>query len=229
MNATEITVFEAVTRVKPFAVTHADAFPPTSKAATDFARVGTLIKEIGAPGQQVGSPASPATLAKIALLDEVWEDLKNIAKTARSIDKKEPGTATSFKLPKVTQRKIVKTATDFLENLDDPALVAKFVAYSLPADFVSNLQDDIEAIEKLGGEQDDDEQEASGDTARIRALIKEARELLKSLDTSVTNRFGRDPEIMAQWKAAARIHRAPRRARQAPAEGESTTVESTKL
>lgn len=221
MNATEITVFEAVTRVIPFADSHAAAFPPTSQAATDFARVGPLIQEIGAPGQKVGSPASPATDAKIALLDQVWEDLKDIAKTARSIDKKEPGTATSFKLPKVTQRKIVKTATDFLKNLEEPATVAKFVAYSLPADFVTDLEDDIKAIEELGGEQDDDAQESSGTTARVRALIKEARNLLKSLDTSVTNQFRRDPEIMAQWKTAARIHRAPRPARPVPAEVES--------
>ena len=49
------------------------------------------------------------------------------------------------------------------------------------------------AIGGKGGEQDEDKQDSTGDTASIRALIKEGREFLKALATSVTNRFRRDP------------------------------------
>ena len=46
---------------------------------------------------------------------------------------------------------------------------------------------------------------------RTRALIKEARGLLKSLNTSVKNRFRRDPEVLAKWQTASHIQRAPRK------------------
>ena len=67
------------------------------------------------------------------------------------------------------------------------------------------------AICGKGGEQDEDKQDSTAGTARIRALIKEGRELLKALATSVTNRFRRDPEVLAKWHTASHIQRAPRK------------------
>jgi hypothetical protein len=216
MNATETAVYQALERVTTFGATHAAAFPATSNAATGFARVGPLLAEIGPVTQQVGAPASPATDAKAAIFDELWDDLRAIAKTARRIDRQEPGTATTFRLGQPTQLEITATATAFLKNLQDPATVAKFIAYDLPEPFVADLVADLKAIADLGGAQDEDFIGASGTTARIRGLIKEGRELLKTLDTSVTNRFRRDPEVLAEWKTAARIHRGPRSARPEP-------------
>ena len=46
-----------------------------------------------------------------------------------------------------------------------------------------------------------------GDTVRTRGLIAEAREVIGSLNTSVRNRFRRDPDILAEWRTASRIHR----------------------
>ena len=65
----------------------------------------------------------------------------------------------------------------------------------------------IAAIDGKKSEQTDDRIEDIGDNARNRALVKEARDLIKSLSTSVKNRFRRDPEILAEWATASRIHR----------------------
>jgi hypothetical protein len=210
MNEKDYQCCQALKRVSTFATNHAAAFPAGSQAAAGFARVGPLLAEIGDDDLTAGVPASPATGSKAARFDEVWEDLKAIAATARTIALDEPGFAAGFLLGESTQQAILATAEDFLEKLATPATVAKFVAYDLPADFVTDLQDDLAAIDGDADDQAEDRQDATGDTARIRALVREGRDLLKRLDTSVRNRFRNDPEVLAEWRTAARIHRAPR-------------------
>ena len=108
------------------------------------------------------------------------------------------------------QREILHTATAILAKLKEPGTAAKFVAYAMPDNFVADLESDLAAAGALGGEQNDDRLGGTGDTARIRALVREGRELLESLDASVRNRFRDDPETLAEWCAAARIHRRKR-------------------
>lgn len=84
---------------------------------------------------------------------------------------------------------------------------AKFIAYSMPAGFVTDLQTDLAAIDGKKSEQTDDRIADIGDNARNRELVKEARDLIKSLGTSAKNRFRRDPAILAEWTTASCIHR----------------------
>ena len=217
MNIKDYAVYQALEGASTFAATYAGSFPAGSEGAKDFARVDPLLVKIGKPDLNPGVPASPATGGKAALIAEVREDLVAIAGTADTIALKEPGFAASFRLGANTQRDTLADAATFLENLEDPAAAAKFIAYALDPGFVQHLKDDLAAIGGKVGEQDEDQQEATGDTARIRALIKEARELLKALGTSVTNRFRRDPEVLAKWHTASHIQRAPRPAATPPA------------
>ncbi len=62
------------------------------------------------------------------LFAEVWEDLKAISGTARTISREEPGFAADFRLGGDTHREILATATDFLSHFQNLATVAKFVA-----------------------------------------------------------------------------------------------------
>jgi hypothetical protein len=77
----------------------------------------------------------------------------------------------------------------------------------MPADFVADLQTDLAAIDGKKSEQTEDRIEDIGDNAGNRALVKEARDLIKSLSSSVKNRFRRDPAIHAECATASRIHR----------------------
>ena len=207
MNDKDNAVIEALGRVNRFSTAHLAAFPVGSNATTDFARSAAIATELIPSDSTPGTPASPATGARNHLFDEVWEDLLAIAETARSIARKEPGFAADFRLGDDTHREIIATASSFLEKLQVPATAAKFIAYSMPADFVTDLETDLAAIAGKKSEQTDDRHEDIGDNARNRALVKEARDLIKSLGTSVKNRFRRDPAILAEWATASRIHR----------------------
>jgi hypothetical protein len=207
MNDKDNAVYQGLERVNRFGANHAAAFIEGSIAAAEFARSIVLAREIGPTNADPGNPASPATSAKNHLFAEVWDDLKVISATARTIGKKEPGFTVKFTLGGDTHREILATATTFLAHLADPNTVAKFVAYALPANFVTDLQNDLVAIGDKGAEQTDDKIEDVGGTARTATLIREARDLIGSLNTSVRNRFRQAPEILAEWRTAARIHR----------------------
>lgn len=207
MNQQDIEVYKTLGRINRFGSSHAAALPAGSIAAAEFARCGVLVKEIGPDDTAPGNPASPATPAIEELFEKVWDDLKVISATARTINLKEPGFSTRFRLGDDTYVSILATTDDFLGHLADPATVAKFVAYLLPANFVTTLQADLRKISGKGDEQTDDQLADVGDTAQTRALIKEGRALIKSLNTSVRNFFRADPEILAEWRSASRIHR----------------------
>ena len=211
MNDKDNSVIEALGRINRFAAAHLAAFPVGSVAIADFARALAITTELIPSNSTPGIPASAATGARNHLFEEVWEDLLAIADTARSIARQEPGFSTDFRLGEDTHREIIATASAFLEKLLDPAVAGKFIAYSLPADFVADLQADLAAIAGKKSEQTDDRIEDIGDNAHNRALIKEARDLIKSLNSSLKNRFRRDPEILAEWATASRIHRSGRR------------------
>lgn len=217
MTDPENNVYQALKRVETFAIPHAAAFPAGSEGAKDITRITPLLQEIGAPKQTPGRPASPATLAKAHLFEEVLSDLQAIARTAATIGKKEPGFATPYRLGDDTHRQIRADATRILKELENPATVSKFVSYAMDPDFVTDLQADLALIGDKDDEQGQDQIDSVGETARVALLIKEARALIQSLHTSVTNRFRRDPEILAEWATASHIQRSPRKPKENPA------------
>ncbi|MEO5915725.1 MAG: hypothetical protein ABIS50_15935 [Luteolibacter sp.] len=211
MTDPEVNVYQALQRVETFVIPHTAAFPAGSEGAKDVARVTPLIQEIGPPKQISGRPASPATGAKASLFDEVRDDLEAIAATARTIAKKDPGFDTPYRLGDDTQRQILADAERILGELATPATVARFIAYAMEPNFVTDLQADLALIDGKGEEQEEDQIDSVGDTARVAVLIKEARALITSIGTSVKNKFRRDPEILAEWATASHIQRTPRK------------------
>jgi hypothetical protein len=131
------------------------------------------------------------------------------APPARRIGKKEPGFEVDYRLGEDTQREVIATAEAFLLLLDTPT-AAKFIAYSMPATFVADLQADVSTITGKKGEQIDDRTGDAGETALTRTQVKQARELIADLNVSVRNKFRTNPTILAEWSTASRIHRTGR-------------------
>ncbi len=198
MNDLETNVYNALQRAETFFIPRAAAFAAGSEAAGDIARITPLLTEIGPPTQTPGIPASAATGAKAYLFDEVRDDLEAIAGTAATIAKKEPGFATPYRLGDDTHRDILADAERILKQLETPATVAKFITYSIDRGFVADLQADLALIDSKGGEQQKDQIDSVGETARIRVLIAEARALLQSLTTSIKNKIRRNPEVLTK-------------------------------
>lgn len=207
MNDREYAVYQALDRARVFGTTHAANFPQGSAAPAKFARVQAILTEVGYTHQVSGLPGTAATHAKEHLLDELRDDLLAIAHTARAIGRSEPGFERNFRMGGINQRETLATTASFLEHLANPATVAKFVACDLPADFVTQLAEDLDTVASHIDDQMNHRQSSTGTTARVRELMVEARDLLKTLDASVKNRFRDQAEVLAAWRTAARIHR----------------------
>lgn len=97
------------------------------------------------------------------------------------------------------------------------ALVAKFVAHELPADFVQDLQDDRGAIDGAQDDIEGDEEEGVASTAAVGRLIKDGMKEVNYLDAIMHNKYSRDPDKLRAWQSASHIERAPQREKKTPA------------
>jgi hypothetical protein len=213
MNDRQYAQYESFVRILAFTAGHSADFPATSpggRAITDLTRITTALRPltIGQPGIS----ASPGTEAKEDLVDALREDLKDIARTARAIEAgspPQPGFATPYPLPRDgTQRSLIAHARSVLALVKgNAALIARFTAYELPADFVTDLEADLAAFDAATDSQADDRISGVEDTATARKLLREGRAAVVQLNASVRNKYRRRPELLAAWRTASRVDR----------------------
>jgi len=104
------------------------------------------------------------------------------------------------------------------------ALIARFVAHELPADFVTDLADDRKAIDAAKDATESDDGEGVESTAAIGRLIKAGMKEVNYLDAIVRNKYTRTPDKLRAWDSASHIERAPQREKKpvAPAGGSAS-------
>ena len=155
MNDRDQRRYDRLTRVQTFGVENTADFAAGSKAKTHFGNLDGLIEKL----DNAKAGQTPNRVSKETLLDAVMIDLKNLARTARSIELTEKGFAAPYRIPDNPSESAITTYTDaVLQRLEDQpadsaatqtaiaALRARFVACELPADFVTHLRADRNAI-----------------------------------------------------------------------------------
>ena len=220
MNNREARRFDMFNRVQTFGREHAADFAPAGEAAKQFTALGPIIEGMeSARADQLGG----GTTAKAVLLDALRLDLKNIARTGRALAEDDPGLADRFRAPANSSLPALTTAaTAYLKELADPALVARFVAHELPADFVTDLQADLDALDNAQDDQETVRETGVSGTASIDRLVAEGMKAVTCLDAIMHNKYARVPEKLRAWQSASHIERAPQRAKPAAAPMAST-------
>ena len=212
MNDYNIRRLDRATRVKTFGRDHAADFAPGGKAAALFGELDSLIAEL--TDARVGQLRGP--VGKQEVIEALNEDFKDIARTARAIALDDPAfPAAAYRHPATYVETPVATHADALLALledqpaDSPAqktakaaLRAKFTAYELPADFVTDLRADRDALTACNTGKHSDNQEGVEATAAIDDLLAQAQSVITRLDAAVKNKYARDPEKLAAWKSA---------------------------
>ena len=224
MNDRDIRRENRLIAVQTFGREHAADYPANSKAAALLASLDTLLADL--TQAKVGQLRSP--VSKETLLDALHLDQRNIARTARAMELAvEPGFASSpYRLPDNPAYAAVLTHADALLALledrpvDTPAqtaaktaLRAKFVAYELPADFVTDLRADIDALRAAFASQRVDNQEGVENTSAIGTLLGQGQTLVTQLDAIMHNKYARQPDVLRAWMSASHVERAPTRAK----------------
>ena len=91
------------------------------------------------------------------------------------------------------------------------AAAVAFIAHELPADFVTHLQADAQAIRAEQHEREKDRGGSVGSTAIIGPLLQEASEIVTTLDAVMHNKYTRVPDKLRAWKSASHVERAAQR------------------
>jgi hypothetical protein len=213
-------------RVQTFGREHAADLTAGSKASALFAEMDTLLADLALA--RVGQLRGPS--GKQAVLDELTADFKAIARTARAIELDDPTFAVApYIRPTSLTSTVIATHADALLKLleDNPkpvadggdspaqlaakaALRAKFIAYELPADFVTDLRADRDALTARNADKQADNQEGVENTSAIDTLLAKAQTLVTRLDAAILNKFARDPDKIAAWNSATHDERAPK-------------------
>jgi hypothetical protein len=164
-----------------------------------------------------------------AVLEALFADFKDIARTARAIALDEPDfPAADFRHPAdYTETAATTQADALLAHLEDQpedttektaakaALRAKFIAYEIPADFVEDLRADRDALDTCNAEKHSDRLEGVQSTASIDTLLSQAQQIITRLDAAVQNKYRQAPDKLAAWKSASHTERAPRKSKPA--------------
>jgi hypothetical protein len=233
MNARDKRRYDAFKRIQTFGDTNTADFAAGSVAQTNFSTIDQVIA--GLDTAKAGQMDNADT-SKDTLYDAVRLDIQSITRTAAAIDQEEPGFADTFRPPKAYNPAALLTTTDaFLLQLAvqptdsaaiktaKSALVAKFIAHEMNANFVTNLQTDRQAIADEEKNMENDSEDRVGNTAVISPLIRQGMKALNTLDAIMHNKYSAQADKMAAWTSASHIERDPQRNNPQPAPTPTTT------
>lgn len=222
MNDRETRRYDMFGRVKTFGQTNAPDFAAGGEANKRFGNIGKVISDLDiakAKQQRDGSTS------RGVLIDSLRIDVQNITRTGSALDQDEPGFAGKFPPPKSSSDADLITATDAILaklEVDDAvdsaavktakaALVARFVAHDLPADFVAHLREDRNGIDAAEDDIEEDEGEGVESTTAIGRLVRQGMKEIKYLNAIMYNKYSRNPDKLRAWLSASHIERAPQR------------------
>ena len=215
MNDKESRNRQRFMRVHGFARAHASDFASNSLGAQTFAIVGAVIIEInglaaGEVSAHGGARQGTETRAQARVALRVA--LEAINRTARAMANDVPGINEMFRLPRGNNdRDLINAARAFLA--DATPLKAQFIAHELPADFLEDLQADIEALESAIRDQSSGVGNHVAASAALDDAFSRGNEAVRRADAIVRNKYANNPGVLAEWTSASHIERAPRRAK----------------
>ncbi|HEY1770519.1 MAG TPA: hypothetical protein VGG02_09725 [Chthoniobacterales bacterium] len=223
--------YNAYDRGRTFCNDHAGEFAPTSDFHTHAAALDTALKATDAAGaDRVGG----GNASKVAILDAISIDCRNIHRTAGTIAQDEPGFAEPFPPAEHNDASIITTCDAYLKQFEaapgdtagqtaaKTALIARFVAKELPSTFVTDLRADRNLYSPTSGAQETKRRGNVEDTEAIETDLGEAAKQVRYLNAIMHNKYTRDPETLRGWKSAIHIARDPKK-KPPPAESDPAT------
>ncbi|HEX8463794.1 MAG TPA: hypothetical protein VF627_04180 [Abditibacterium sp.] len=188
------------------------ATSPAHEVAGELQEVVTRI-DAAAQGQSAtGRDASGAVVSTEALLAECEADIRRAAKTARGLERKNPGIAAQFALPsKWTWQDIANNSIAFCDNATQYA--AAFGRMGLDAAWWADLRADATEISVRKSGQQSEVDARIGHTAALGDLVREGVDILAELEPMVENALHlahQDAEL-ASFERAARLDHSTKR------------------
>lgn len=203
---------DRATRVQTFGLDNAADFLPGSKADGLFTDLGGVLADL--IQARVGQLRTPVT--KQTLLDALFTDFKDIARTSRAIALEEPEfPAGAYRFPadysEATATTHAESLLKLLEGAANAALGAKFIAFEISPGFVADLRADLQAIRDINSGKISDNLEGVENTAAIDTLLGQAQGIITRLDAIMQNKYSSNPDKLVAWKSASHVERAAKK------------------
>jgi hypothetical protein len=218
---------DRLTRVQTFGTENSDDFAAGGKAKILFGRIDQHLEDLA--DAKIGQV--PGRASKATILNALWLNFKGIAATSRSIGPADLGGSTAdYAMPDDFTESNIKTHAErllrLLEGNDAPvaeggdtpprkaakaALRAKFIEWEMAADFVDEIRDEYDSLIAVNKLNLAENQEGVENTEAITQILLAATKDVDGLETVMGNKYKRQPEKLAAWESASRVHRAPQR------------------
>lgn len=216
MKDTERRRLEMFIRVREFGAAHAAQFPPTDFAGEQLDILNNVISalETQTSAQSSGmGTVRESVSSKAVARDELMRDLEAISHTARAMTQPTPGFNDKFRLPHNRSDQDVLAAARAAAT-DALPLKAEFIRRGMPADFLEDLQADINEMEEAITRKAQGAGSQVAATAAIDAQIERGMDAVRQLDPVMRNTFVTNPAALAAWVSASHVERPPRRSTQ---------------
>lgn len=217
MNDNENRRHQMFMRVQDFGSGHTTEFAATSLGRQLFTSLSTIVDELGSKGAAEVSGAGlsrQGTTTRQQARAALREDLEAINRTARAMADEVPGLDDKFRVPRNNNDQQLLNAAR-AAAVDAVPLSAQFIAHEMLADFLEDLNVDIEAMEAAMSEQSGGIGHRVAAAAAIDDAIDRGNEAVRKLDAIVRNKYANNPATLAEWTSASHTERAPRRKKDA--------------
>ena len=206
--------FEAFERVKQFSLDNSVDFPNGSVQKTNMTKIITEINLLdGYMVQQVGAggDAGAAFEVKDTARENMREQMKDIADTAKVMEYAIDGIADKFRMPyNRSDQNLLATAKAWVDEA--AGYETQFIAYGLQADFLTLLNDAQAAFDASMTAPVTAVDERVAATALIGESIRRGMIALRICDTVMRNNYADQPGKLAAWLSASHVERAPKKA-----------------
>ena len=211
MNDQERNYYNAFVRVRDFGVENNNVIKDFPTAVTNFTAIGAGIDAIEASGEVQSSGAiSQGVVSKAFVLDDLRETMRRINRTARAIAVDDPSVAALFRMPRGSnEQQMLAMARAFASNA--VPIQQQFVNYGMSANFITDLQTNIENYELAITQKNVALDEGVGATANIGVTVKNTLNALRRLRGIIPNIFANDVAKLAAWKSASHVERTPKK------------------
>lgn len=213
-NDKDLDRYEMFARVIDLGHVHADAFATDSPGDRQLAILAGVVATMDAQTVAYASSISSTrqnAAEKREARDAVYEDLRAISLSARTIERDVPGFASKFRVPSRGSYQAFVNAARTIAS-DAAAQAAKFIEVEMPADFVDTLNTKIQALEDAIERKNVNAEAQVAARTEIKEAIKRGMKAAGELNAIARNKFRGNPVVLAEWEHAFKITPAKRKA-----------------
>ncbi len=218
MNIYITRVIDMMERVDRYLVERA-ILPAIARITAAHALIVAILTAVRAAGQNQSSGLGQfvgGVDTRESLQADLKDYLRYVNRTGRLLDAQHPGIAGVFRLPRSgSSAQLLASAAAIEAAATD--LEAEFVACGMPASFLTEMADLIDAFRDATQLKHEGKILRGGSTADLKAKAAAGIKAAKELDTCVRNHFRGNEEALAAWTIARRIEGLSRKTTTPPA------------